>query len=1333
MRHGVMPKTLHVDEPTPEVDWAAGSVELLTEARPWPAVDRPRRAAVSSFGISGTNAHLILEHVASAEPTDDSPTFATPLVLSGRTSAALQAQAMRLRPYLQRDDVSLTEVSGSLAMRTPFLHRAVVVGEDRHSLLNGLDAVADGRGTPGVVLDETAGSSQVGFLFSGQGSQRLGMGAELAARFPAFSDALDEVCTELDRWLDRPIREVMFGSDPELLERTEFAQVGLFAVQVALARLMGSFGVRPDVVLGHSVGELAAAHIAGVLSLPDAAQLVAARGRLMGALPVGGAMVAVTASEDEVRARLVVGAEIAAVNGPESVVISGVEDEVLIAADGLRSRRLRVSHAFHSELMEPMLTEFAEVAGELTFQPPRVAMVSTVTGSPVTDEITDPGYWVRQVREPVRFCDALQSVDAGVLFEVGPDATLTAMTDADVIPLLRRDRDETVAFLTGLGTAFTKGVSVAWPSSGAHADLPTYPFQHQRYWIEFLAEDSNITSAGLDGIDHPLLAAAVVLPGEGVVLSGRLSRDSHPWLTGHVVFGQVILPGAAMVELAIRAGDEVGWGVLRDLTLGAPMVLPEHGAVQLRVAVGDEDGDVRPVKVYSRAERAGAEWVEHATGALAEHGDRIQTAAWPSDMESVPLDGFYEDMAEVGLTYGPTFQGLKAAWRDGDDILAEVALLDGVSGDGFGIHPALLDAALHAIALAAEGAVSIPFAWSGVQLHVAAASAARVRIHRNDNASVSLALTDTEGTPLATVGELTLRPVPVVQMSQTCDDDLFEVRWSPAEWTAEPVSVGEWDGLAEKVPDVLTLMVTPDADVHRSLGRVLTVLREFLTDDRFADTRLVVATHGAVALDGEDVTDLAGAAVWGLVRSAQSEHPGRIVLADVDGELDTSGMLGEPQVVVRDGTLHSARLVRAGAGAPAPSFSGGTVLITGATGALGALLARHLVRAHGVTSLLLASRRGPEAPGATELVDELRAMGAQITIAACDLADRAAVAELLAEVPVTGVVHTAGVLDDATITSLTQESLATVLRPKVDAAWNLHELAGDVSAFVMFSSAAGVFGSPGQGSYAAANAYLDALATHRRAQGLPAVSLAWGLWDSGMTADAARMARNGVLALPVADGLALFDRAIAHAPTVLPVRLDLGVLAKAGELPALFGVLVRTRSRRKAGADAGMLRQRLAGLDPEERRNVLVDLTRGHVATVLGQPNPHAIPPEQAFNELGFDSLAAVELRNSLNAATGLRLPTTLVFDYPNSRALAARLDAEFAPEQDDAETEIRRVLRSIPLSRLRDSGMMAGLLELAGMSTGSPDRADKPSIDDMDADSLISMALGIDNATGEM
>jgi thioesterase domain-containing protein/acyl carrier protein len=766
-----------------------------------------------------------------------------------------------------------------------------------------------------------------------------------------------------------------------------------------------------------------------------------------------------------------------------------------------------------------------------------------------------------------------------------------------------------------------------------------------------------VASAGLDSIDHPLLAAAVVLPDDGgAVLTGRLARDAQPWLASHTVMGSVIVPGSAFVELVVRASDEIGCAAIDELTIGTPLVIPEHGGVQVRVVVNG----AREVRVYSRPEHTGADWVEHATGMLTDRSVTPEPVAWPVGKEPIGLDGFYGAMASAGLAYGPIFRGLRAAWRDGDDILAEVALPDGAGADGFGIHPALLDAALHAFALSGDEA-AVPFAWSGVQLHATGASAARVRI----SSTGRVELTDMAGAPLLSVESLALRPMPTGQGRR--DDALYRVEWSAV------------SAAVEAVPEVEVLHVTGDTP-RAATHQVLAAIQAWAGNEDAP--MLLVATRGAVALDGEDVTDLAGAAAWGLVRSAQSEYPGRIVLSD--GELDVEAVLrtGEPQVMIRDGVTYGARLVRAEGTDPIGAVRG-TVLVTGATGALGRLVARHLVTGHGVERLLLTSRRGLDAPGAAELVAELTDAGVAVELVACDMADRDAVARLLAGRELTGVVHAAGVLDDGVLASLTPERVDAVLRAKADAAWNLHELAGQLEFFALFSSVAGVFGAPGQANYAAANAYLDALATHRRANGLPAVSMAWGLWEQdGMAGtlsdtDRRRMARTGVLPLSADDGLALFDRTVAHgSPVVVPVRLDL-----TGDVPPLFAKLTRVPARRKAADDSGALRGRLAGLDSAQRQEVLLELVRAHAAATIGHSGPEDVDPEREFLEIGFDSLAATELRNSLGAATGLRLPAMVVFESRNpvelARFLAAELVTERAPANARPDDTVSTLFRA--------------------------------------------------------
>ncbi|MDA0567655.1 SDR family NAD(P)-dependent oxidoreductase, partial [Streptomonospora sp. S1-112] len=1560
-------------------------------------------------------------------------------------------------------------------------------------------------------------------------------------------------------------------------------------------------------VIGHSQGEIAAAHVAGALTLEDAARIVAARSRLCAPLTPTTGLLVVALPHADAAARLRPWGRrltVAAVNSPEAVVVAGdrpalAELAAACAAEGVDTREVGSAFASHSPHVEPVRRPLLDAFAGISPRPAEVPFLSTVEGAAVDGTCLGPEYWYANLRRPVLFEAAVRAAaDLGraVFVEISPHPVLrTALARtleaagredaaARVVGTLRRGEGGPAAFTAALADAHVHGAAPSWravysgrPAGTVH--LPTYAFQHSRFWAERPADADAAAAAGLDTEPHPLLGAAVTDAATGaLLLTGEVAPHRLPWLADHAVEGAALLPGTALADLALHAGDRADCPHVRELALLAPVRLPERGRLQIQVGVAapDEDGH-RPVRIHSRPRAAdvGAgegEWTLHAEGVLApeapqegREGEGPAPAATrpPEGAVPLPLADCYDRLARRGYRYGPAFRGLRAAWRHGADLYAEVALPADrrPEAPGFALHPALLDAALHPLLLAedtgadggagrapdtarepavrvpgedagpagfpatssaepasagtgatpvpaeedasgaapgpARPAVRMPFAWEGVRLHAADAVALRVRLSPAGDGAVRVEATDPDGAPVVTVESLTSRPLAESPGGGAAglSGALLRVDWVPVA-VPEPLPARECacvgpdtalDGLdpeIERFPDLAalraavdggrpvprTVLLAPaapavDAEAVRAvLHRTTAVVRDWLADERFADSTLAVLTRAAAPTPGDlepapsgaltwptamregavptgsehsetagGRLDLAGAAVWGLVRAAQSEHPGRFALVDLPADTsdappgpvplpaDTSDAppgpvplpaalaSGEPGVAVRGGRLLAPRMVDAAAGdrllpphgaapwrveprgdgttrlravanpaasrplrhgevrvsvraaglnfrdvmttlgvfprrhdfgaecagvvtetgpgvtdllpgdrvagimhgsfgthgvadrrllarvpaawtdvraaaapvayltayhalvdlaavrpgekvlvhaaaggvglaavhlarhlgaevygtashakwpllraagiaedriadsrtldyadrfaaaggagldvvlnaftgahvdaslgllapggrfieigatdvrrpedvaaahpgtayrafridalaperlqaalaevvalldsgalphlpaaawplhrahdafrrlqqgrstgklvlrPPAPLHPRGTVLITGGTGRLGALTAHHLVRRHGVRRLVLAGRRGDRAPGAGRLAAELADLGAEVQVRACDAADADALAALLAEIPadrpLTAVVHAAGALADSVVADLTPERLDRVLDAKARAAWNLHTLTRDrgLAAFVLYSSAAAVLGPPGQAGYAAANAYLDALAEHRHALGLPATSIAWGLWaarselTAGLTAaDLARMRRLGVAGpLSTERALEALDTALASgAPHLLALPVDTAGLRaaarRAGTVPPLFRALVRPPRRGAAqGAEpagpAEAARRAQAARAPGERRAALLDLVRRAAADVLGHPDTAAVGPDHRFLELGIDSLTAVELRNRLAAATGLRLPAGLVFSRTTPAALADHLAEQLA------------------------------------------------------------------------
>ncbi|HEX3757294.1 MAG TPA: SDR family NAD(P)-dependent oxidoreductase, partial [Kofleriaceae bacterium] len=1357
LEHERIPRNIHFDTPSPHIAWDELPVTVVAKDMPWPRNGVRRIAGVSSFGVSGTNAHVVIEEApvalaARAMPARAAETRAAELiVLSGRSAAAVDANAERLAQHLEaHPEQALGDVACSLAAsRSHHEHRLSLVVENREALIAALGAVASGERPAGSVRGQVQ-RGKTAWLFSGQGSQVVGMGRALADAWPVFREALDAAIEALDRELDPPLREVMWEGTEQALSQTAYTQPALFAVETALAALWRSWGAEPDVLIGHSIGELSAAYVAGVFSLEDAARLVAARGRLMQALPGGGAMWSIAVPEADVVAAIAADPDadavsIGAVNGPASVVISGDDEPVAriaarFAARGVRTRRLEVSHAFHSARMDAMLEAFEAVASTVMYRVPERLLVSNVSGALVSAEVATAAYWVRHVRAAVRFADGVKALAAaGVTryLELGPRATLAGLVPAClgpeaspvVLASLRPDRSEPVSILEALGGHHASGGAVDWARlwpTGARVELPTYAWQRQRYWIE----DTSAPRRAGEPTEHPLLGVHVALAGSAMVYETVLSRREHAWLYDHRVAGQAVVPGAGLVELVRAAGehrlDSPAEAV--SLVLQAPLVLPERGGQRVQVVLA-EDGARLEASVYSQPEQSdGAGWRLHATAevcpATGTSANAIDLAAVRSRCTAaIAVETIYERFAATGLAHGPAFRGLQALWGGRGEALAELALPDGIGGDevgDYGVHPALLDSAFQASQALADGAASelvLPFAIDRLVVHEPGARRAFAHVRRSepgagasaDSVSIDVTLADAHGRVLVELLGLHGRRADAQAIGGRATDGAvaqarYRIAWPAAGAGTGKRSEGAWlvvgrgdDALARALVAQLSAagtpctQVTPDAlagalpaaqvvcvwgappdasadaaanassDVEAARAQQIAseglALVQCLAQQR-TPTRVWWVTQGAVCVDGDRTANVPLSTLWGLGRTVMQEHPelGCTLVDAPAGDASEAASavvreLGagddEREIAWRGGTRRVARLVRAAQDEPAPWLPrDGAVLITGGLGALGMHVARWLA-GRGVRHLVLTGRRGRQTPGAEAAIAELEALGARVTVAAVDVADRTAVAAMLADVAAAGslrgVIHTAGVLDDGVLGEQSAARFAGVLGPKLTGALHLDALTRglDLDFVVLFSSTAGTLGAAGQAPYAAANAALDALAAARRARGEVGQSLAWGAWsESGMAAQLgamhqARLARQGIQAWTPAQGVAALASVLRRPePQLVLLPLDLSAAKKTfgASVPPVWRALVR--ASRRAAARGGWADE-IAALPAARRRGAISEVVRQEIARVLALGSAAEVVEDRPLQELGLDSLMAVELRNALGKRAG--------------------------------------------------------------------------------------------------
>ena len=1371
LRHQFIPRSLHFETPNPQVNWNSLPLFVQKDAGPWPAWDGPRRGALNSFGLSGTNAHMIVEEPPAATRRADPPAAPYIFTLSAKTQPALRACATRFTTFIDgAPATSLHDIAWTAAAgRTHHLERLAIVGGSKHELSVALDAFLAGHPHPGVVYGVAGGSCRkLAFVFPGQGSQWLGMGRELLARSAAFRASIEESDAAIRREIGWSlIAELMASEADARLARIDVVQPVLFALQVALAAEWQSLGVKPDALVGHSMGEIAAAHVAGALTLDDAVRIVTRRSALLRRVSGRGAMAMVELSIDECAERIAPYADTVAVavsNSRRSTVLSGDPDaleEILagLERDGVFCRRVKVDVASHSPQMDPLRDDLLGALDGIAPRAGSLPIQSTVTLERTDGSGFDARYWVDNLREPVRFGQAVEGLVADghtLLVEISPHPILLPALEPAVgavgaaVSTLRREQPEHRAMLESLAVLYARGYPVDWRKvlrTGNFVALPSYPFERERYWIPQPA----------------LWRAAPAVPANSFINAAlRSSADPNvrffeaevgprelPFLADHRVEDAIVFPAAAYVEMALAAGTAALGETsleLENVVFHEVLAFPEGARAVLQLVLTQTSDGRAVFRVSSVDDRAATAWRLHASGAI--RAVREPGASEPASQlfergsGAVARAAIYERFASAGLVYGPVFQGIAEARTSGDTTVARIEPSDrhALEVRRYRFHPAILDACLQVLALHDEGdGPRIPVGIERLRFHPRPQIADLYTCARGDD----LVVVDAQDRVVLDVAGV--RRASIASVARDANR-YFAIAFDEAPiWSApdrrRPAADG-WlivgapgdtgyralgDALAARGERVIVTDVDPsDPDaVDRAMaaaGPCRGVVSFVPSDDQTAPLdgaiaaaasvlhvvqalgraagshvpRVWIVSRGAQILAGDADGRPTAAAAVGLARTVACEHAElrttRIDLSASPTELEIQSLAAamvaddsEEEVVLRGPVRRVARVVRR---RPPPAAVAmvrpdGTYLITGGLGALGLTAARWLA-ARGAGHLVLVGRRAPD-DAARAVVAAIEAAGGHVSIEACDVADARAVAGLFARIgdlpPVAGVIHAAGILDDALLEDLTVERLRSVMAAKVAGAWNLHSRTQDspLDFFVLYSSAAGLLGTPGQANYAAANAYLDALARWRRECGLPALSMNWGAFaGAGLAAARAnrgdRLAGRGMRGMDPDASVTALERLLGDDASAAQIAvMDLNLrqwiefypqAAASTFFRALAGEARRTTAVRSAAA--ARLARDLRAAAPAERRRRLEAFLREQVSFVLRIPQDR-LDSRAPLKTLGLDSLMGLELRNRIEAGLGLTLPATLLWSYPHVAALADHLAMRFSAEPQAA------------------------------------------------------------------